>query len=417
MAAAPVLEFEGDPQVALLDAVRAERAARDAAEVRMLKRILEFCAAHEVPEVDAATVVERGRDTGLPLAGAGAPCVSEFAVTELAAALGMTVDACRRYVGQVLEVRHRLPRIWRRVVAGELAWWRAARIAQHTMHLPKAGAALVDGRLAATAHKVGVAHTEKLCQEALDHYDPIQAEERRIAAAESRRVDVYLQDAGRHGTVDLVGTTDTADAIDLETALAHAAHQLAADGSTDSLDVRRSQAVGVIARHYLGTGLGPSVKPRQVMINVHLRDQDTGRCDTTRAPISVDQVKGWCTHPDTQVTIKPIRDLNEHIRVDAYEVPDRLDEQVTERDGICIHPWCTRPATSCDDDHCIPYDQGGTTSSDNIAPLCRRHHRTKTHGRWRYRFLRPGAYLWQSPTGHWYHRDGTGTTDLGRLTP
>ena len=82
MAAAPVLEFEGDPQVDLLDAVRAERAARDAAEVRMLKRIIEFCAAHEVPAAEAATVSERGRDSGLPLAGTGAPCVSEFAIVE-----------------------------------------------------------------------------------------------------------------------------------------------------------------------------------------------------------------------------------------------------------------------------------------------------------------------------------------------
>ena len=121
----------------------------------------------------------------------------------------MTVDAGKRLVGQVLEVRHRLPRIWRRIVKGELAWWRAGRIAQHTMHLPKAGAALVDGRLAATAHKVGVAHTEKLCQEALDHYDPVEAEARRIAAAENREVDVYLADAGRDGTVDVIATRPT----------------------------------------------------------------------------------------------------------------------------------------------------------------------------------------------------------------
>ena len=234
---------------------------------------------------------------------------------------------------------------------------------------------------------------------------------------------VRLDRAGRHGTVDADAVLDTADALDFETAVAQAAAELAANGSTDTLDVRRSQAVGVIARHYLGDllntdhgGAGPLVKPRRVAINVHLRDQDTGRCDTTRAPISVEQVKGWCTHPDTQVTIRQVIDLNEHIRVDAYEVPDRLDHQVTERDGTCVHPWCTRPATSCDDDHCIPYDHGGPTSSDNIAPLCRRHHRTKTHRRWRYRFLRPGHYLWTSPGGLSYYRDGTGTTDLGRLT-
>ena len=127
-------------------------------------------------------------------------------------------------------------------------------------------------------------------------------------------------------------------------------------------------------------------------------------------------MQGWCTHPDTQVIIRPILDLNAHIRVDAYEVPDRLADQVDERDGSCVHPWCTRPARGCDKDHCQPYDRGGTTSSDNVAPLCRAHHRAKTHNRWSYRILRPGHYLWTSPTGHAYYRDGTGTPDLGRFT-
>ena len=207
----------------------------------------------------------------------------------------------------------------------------------------------------------------ELCDEALDTYDPTEAEHRRVAAADGRKVDVHIDQAGRHGTIDIVASTDTGDAIDFET-VTHAAADLKQAGSTETLDVRRSMALGVIARHYLGHGLGPATKPRQVTINVHLRDQQIGRCDTTRAPISVEQVKGWCTHPDTHVTIRPVLDLNEHIRVDGYEVPDRLARQAAERDGTCIHPWCTQPARSCDNDHCDPYDQGGTTSTDNIAP-------------------------------------------------
>jgi uncharacterized protein DUF222 len=405
----------------LLDAVREQTRLAREAEIRRLELIVEWCAVHEV---DEATVVEHGHDTGLALAGPGAPCVSEFAVIELAAALGMTADACRRHVGQVLEVRHRLPQVWARVSGGALPWWRAGRIADHTQALPAAGAAHVDRHLAPVAHKVGMTLTERLCAEALDTFDPERADERRRAAAEARHVTVRRDQAGRHGTVDVSGSVDTGDGLDLEAAVAQAAAELKAGGSTDPLDVRRAMALGVIARHYLGESLkagrdgsGPLVKPRQVSIHVHLRDQATGRCETTRTPVSVDQVKGWCTNPDTQIVIRQVIDLNEHVRVDQYEVPDRLADQVTERDGTCVHPWCTRAATNCDDDHCVPYQAGGPTSSDNIAPLCRRHHRTKTHDRWRYRFLRPGAYLWRSPTGHWYHRDGTGTTDLGRLTP
>ncbi len=214
---------------------------------------------------EAATVSERGRDTGLPLAGSGAPCVSEFAIVELAAALGLTVESCKRHVGQVLEVRYRLRRIWETRLKGDLQWWRAARIAQHTLHLPKAGAVHVDRRLAAVAHKVGPVYTEKLCAEALDTYDPTEAEQRRQAAADGRKVDVHLDQAGRHGSVDIAASTDTGDALDFETAIAAAAAQLAQDGCTESLDIRRSMALGLIARHYLtgGNPLGRNHQQRQ----------------------------------------------------------------------------------------------------------------------------------------------------------
>jgi hypothetical protein len=420
MAASTIEPEQAGPDPGLLDAVREQTRLATQAEVRRLKLVIEWCAAHEVPEAEAATYMEFGRDTGLALAGGGAPCVSEFSVIELAAALGMTPGACKAHVGKVLEVRYRLPRLWKRVTRGELPFWRAGRIAEHTICLPLQGAAHVDRQLAAVAQKVGPAQAERLCQAALDHFDPTQAEEKRHAAMDRRRVDVHTGDAGATGVLDISGTLDTADGLDLETALAQGAAELKAAGCTEPLDVRRSMALGEMARRQLGLdlnyareGSGPLVKPRQVNINVHLHDQQQGRCETTRSPITVEQVKGWCTNPDTQVNIKPIRDLNEHIRVDAYEVPDRLDDQVTERDGSCMFPWCTRPAQSCDDEHCVPYERGGPTCSCNIAPVCRGHHRAKTHGGWQYRFIRPGAYLWVSPHGYWYHRDGLGTTDLG----
>ena len=66
--------------------------------------------------------------------------------------------------------------------------------------------------------------------------------------------------------------------------------------------------------------------------------------------------------------MKPVIDLNEHIHVEGYEVPDRLREQTAVRDHTCVFPWCTRSARKMDADHVIPHAEGGTTSSDNIAP-------------------------------------------------
>ncbi len=410
----------------LLDAARVSRRAQMAEQVRELELVIEWCAAHEVDADDAATYVEFGRDTGLALAGDGAPYVSEFAVVELAAALGMTSDAGKRYVGRVLEVRYRLPGFWEEVVEGRLPWWRAARVADHTLALPKAGARYVDRRLASTAARVTFGQVERLAAEALALYAPEEAAEKRRQAMEARRVDIDTPDVGADGVVEISGGLELADALDLDTALDHGAAELKALGCDETHDVRRSLALGALARKQTQLDLnpedpagqaGPLVKPRQTVIHVHTHDQDQARCETTRTPISVDQVGGWCTNPDTQVVIAPVIDLNEHVHVDRYERPERMWDQAVERDVTCVFPFCTRPAASCDCDHVIPFARGGPTCSCNTAPVCRGHHRAKTHDGWTSLALEAGHYLWRSPNGLWFHRGPGGTRDLGHLTP
>ncbi len=49
------------------------------------------------------------------------------------------------------------------------------------------------------------------------------------------------------------------------------------------------------------------------------------------------------------------------------------------------------------------------TSTDNLAPLCRRHHRAKTFGHWNYVRLSPGEYLWTSRHRYQWITDTDGT--------
>ena len=82
-----------------------------------------------------------------------------------------------------------------------------------------------------------------------------------------------------------------------------------------------------------------------------------------------------------------------------------MTEFVRLRDPHCVFPGCKKRSRHCDLDHIEPYvrpDDGGPPSQthpDNLAPLCRHHHRVKTHGRWHYRRLPDGGYRWTSPTG------------------
>ena len=178
--------------------------------------------------------------------------------------------------------------------------------------------------------------------------------------------------------------------------------------------------------------MAPVSKPRNqprrpVTLYLHLHQSaiegagGVGRVENTRSLVTADQIRTWCGHPDAQVVVKPVIDLADHVHVEAYEVPDRIAEPVALRDLTCVFPWCTRPARrlrpdqhGCDCDHVVPHTRDGATCSCNIAPLCRRHHRLKTHGGWTYTTLEPGSYLWSSPHRYQYLRDHDGTLDVTR---
>src|SRR4051794_28722343 len=94
-----------------------------------------------------------GTEEELWIAGPGAPAVAEFCVAEFALAVGMSTAAGQCYLGDAVETRYRLPRLWGRVVAGQVPVWKARRIAQATLSLPPEGAAYVDVHLAPVAER------------------------------------------------------------------------------------------------------------------------------------------------------------------------------------------------------------------------------------------------------------------------
>ena len=126
---------ELDTATAVLDYAREQRRIADRAEANLLEAAVAWAAMHSVDSIEEAeTLIEAAfGDSGMPLAGAGAPLVAEFAVTEFAAAIGLSTDAGKRYVGHALELRYRLPRVWARVQAGDLRPWLARRIAEKTL--------------------------------------------------------------------------------------------------------------------------------------------------------------------------------------------------------------------------------------------------------------------------------------------
>ena len=432
----PTLDGCDDPS-SVLSLARGQKRAEEQAGREVMKAAAVWLAMHSTAVLVGP--VDDWHEKALPVGGEGCPEVAEFAVAEWAAAMGISPEAGRTYLSKVAEGTYRLRACWKRLEDGALQAWRLGMVAERTMCLSPAAAAFVDAHVAPVAHKIGPAQLMRLVEEAKARFDPEQAEADRAAAAESRHVDIDLAAVGVAGTAHVDANLDLADALDLETAVAHLAHQLLLAGCTESLDVRRSMALGLLARgeptitlpvdDVNGETVARAVPPsREVVLHAHISASavtgasgtggagDLARVQEVLQAITVEQVRAWCGNPRAKVTVKPILDLSEHIWVMSYEASERLREQTNHRDGTCVHPFCSRPATRCDGEHRVPYDRDhpdrGPTCSCNQAPLCRRHHRSKTTGGWTYVTVEPGVYLWRSPLGYQYLRDHTGTLDV-----
>ena len=501
-----------DTADAVLDYARSQRAARDAAEVAMYEATCTWAAMHTTSDPARAAVLP-GTDLQISIAGPGAPSVSEFAIIEYGTAIGLSADAAVGYVAHVVETRYRLPRLHAAVTAGRVPVWRARRIAEATLALPAEAAEWVDRHLAGVAATCSYAALARLVEEALCRFDPETAEDNRAKAAESRKLDIHLDTATRggaciEGTADITGCLDLADALDLENAVAREARNLALAGSDQPLDVRRSQALGILARTQTTLDLtstdardsdedpAPRVPARQVVLNIHLTDTalagtdpttcriigndfapsvglHLARIEETRSFIGTDQLCEWLrvpgthvsyrtitdtpgpldpeafehpfratqhrnTKPTGEVTAEDIRrfasapdlrphprrplDLAEEITIPGYTPSDRLAEQTRQRHPRCVFPHCTRRArrrttdeTHADLDHITTHDPDGPpgqTTTSNLATLCRRHHRAKTHAAWTYHPT-PTGFIWTSPHRYQYLVEPRGTTDLG----
>ncbi|WP_370074253.1 DUF222 domain-containing protein [Nocardioides sp.] len=428
-----------------------------------------------LPDDDAHTEAENawvsrfgmpGADTMLELAGPGAPEISEFAVIELAAALGRSTDSGRMLLSDAVEARYRLPKVWQRLLDGQVQVWRVRRVTDLTRALSQEAAAFVDAHLAHVVHTASFTTVKRLVAEAAARFDPEGCEMEEIDTAATLHVTLDLATAWSIGTangVHLSGLLDRADAEELEHAIRTIADQLLAAGSTDSLDVRRAKALGYLSRGDLTLDLTSPVEearqrrlettkpthqprqPRQVVLHVHLSeaalkgapevDPDTGRLglhlarvENHHQTLTADAVRDWLAVPGTQITVKPVIDLADQIAVDSYEIPDRISTRVKLKRPTCVFPHCTRTSARTDLDHIdeyVPPDQGGPpgqTATDRLAPLCRRHHRAKTHPspvstssttvRWDYDQLTPTTWLWTSPHGLRFLVHPDGTTEL-----
>ncbi|MFD0855396.1 HNH endonuclease signature motif containing protein, partial [Actinomadura adrarensis] len=99
--------------------------------------------------------------------------------------------------------------------------------------------------------------------------------------------------------------------------------------------------------------------------------------------------ESWCRSHDP-----------EHGRT-VYRPTPSLRQAIERRHVACAFPTCNRRSDRCDIDHTVPWGRGKSCRC-NLAPLCRKHHRTKQTPGWRLIQPWPGLLIWVTPSGQWH---------------
>jgi hypothetical protein len=186
---------------------------------------------------------------------------------------------------------------------------------------------------------------------------------------------------------------------------------LARSGENRTADQQRHDVVATIIETSARSGGHPSIggAPPTVLVSVRAADLHAGRgvghADGVDIPISLRAVRQLICTGGTQQVV-----FDDHGRITALGSAERCftphqRRAITLRDGGCLIPGCSVPASWCEIHHVIPDVDRGPTHPDNGVLLCWFHHRTIDTSGWGIRMLggvpqiRPPA--WLDPGGRW----------------
>ena len=398
-----------------------------------------------VAELDARRAGPDGRD-------------GEHVAEEIAAVLTLT----GRSADALLELSRRLQRLPQTqalLAAGIIDRSRAAVIADQLSLLSDLDAAAVEERIAPRAAGMTTGQLRAACQRAVLAHDPQAAIRRREKAEKDARVECWAEAAG---TCAMAGRDlNPAQVIAADKALDAAARWLKQHGVLGGHDQLRAQVflaqltgrpLESLLPQPVGPDPAPPAGPGGLAGSVNLTmpantwlglsdtpgeiagtgaaDADTCR-DLTTA-LAARAGSRWCLtltdrngravahgcaragpgppgKPDPaawlrQITINPIETGTcAHRRESAgYRPCPSLRHLIKIRSPQCGYPGCRRPAARTDDDHTIPYHQGGKTCECNLHPLCRQHRQAKQAPGWHLSQPEPGILTWTLPSGRSY---------------
>jgi hypothetical protein len=321
------------------------------------------------------------------------------AAADLAVRLSMSEASVRARAFDGHTLRRRLPRLWAGFVEGAVSPANARCAAELARTLPDECVAAFDEAVAEDAARLTPVRFRLRARAVRERLHSVSLIERRKAAAETRGVWIENEldgmavlsmrlpaDVAHQGYAAIDGAARSLrDCPDEERTLDQLRADIAGDLLTGSAAGRSSVSVAVTVP--VLTLLGASDEPA-TLDGYGPIDAETARRLAAHAP----SFTRLLTHPISGGLLDVDRT--------SYRPPADLKRWLAVTDVLCTFPGCGRLARNSDIDHTVDRQYGGATRADNLAHLCRHHHRLKHQTRWRVRQGPERKITWTSPTGH-----------------
>jgi len=339
-------------------------------------------------------------------------------VAELACELNLPEGTVQQLILDSQVLVEDLPATLDTLSMGEISWRHAHIVADHASSLPATVRAEFEDRVLPFALTHTATRFNTYARKQRERMHPESIEERHEDAVDKRSVSIA---PGADGMAWVTAHLPAESAHAIFTRLTDAAEQARRQGDTRTVEQLRADAFAgallgaevstysaseVLGAPNLCTILA-TIRPNvQIMVPILALIEDSTEPATLEGygPISIDTASllaanapnfmRLLTHPETGAVLSVGRE--------KYQVPTEMRRWLQVRDGTCRFPGCGRAAKRCDVDHINEWQDGGDTAHNNLAHLCRKHHRLKSLTDWNVENVGNGQLKWTSPLGAIY---------------
>lgn len=385
-----------------------ERSALDAREARLLAEAAAYADATSGDVMARSTTRTDGRT---------------MARRSLCASLAMAVRASeptmQRRISDAEALVHRAPTVLAALGEGSITEMHARVVTDQLRDVPEACRSSFLEQVLPLAQRSTAARLKQRARVLREHLHPESIAVRTARSVADRRVElepaadgmawVHLFSSASiaHGIMNRLDAIaerardHDGDSRTLAQLRADALSALGIAGAASLEDVATSVEDGIVANPIaVEASIRATVQVTVPVLTLLGVDDQPGTLDgygpidaetAARLAISAPSMTRLLTHPETGAILSVGRE--------QYRVPADLQRVIRLRDVTCRAPGCNRRARACDLDHCVAWQDDGVTSADNLACLCRHHHRMKHQPDWNLEPHPGGILTWTTPDG------------------